>query len=169
MKCAVLWIVRQQVQHFQSFLLAVLLYAMSEDDLVAGLVHARLEAEVAAFYRLLDCPPGEYLGHFGDVFLRVAAVDAERVQFHQLAAVVFVQAAGLPGLDVAPRTIIRVGSVAARVARVRSDSERDIRIRPDAQPVVEIEEHRGALCGRHQQVFEFSEHVRTDRVALVAR
>ena len=108
MKCAVLRIVRQQVQHFQPFLLAVLLDAMSEDDLVSGLVHARLEVEAAAFVGLLDGPAGKDLCDFGDIFLRVAAVHAERVQFHQFAAVVFVQAAGLPWLWIALRTLRRI-------------------------------------------------------------
>ena len=41
----------------------------------------------------VDGPSGKDFGDFGDVALRVAAVDAEGVQFQQLAAVVFVQAA----------------------------------------------------------------------------
>ena len=92
-----IWIVRQQVQHFQSFFFAMFFDAMPEDDLGAGLVHARLEAEGAALFRLIEGPSGEDFGNFGDIFLRVAAVYAERVQLHQFAAVVFVQAAGLPG------------------------------------------------------------------------
>ncbi len=73
------WIARQQVQNFQPFLLAVGLDAMSEDHLVAGFVHARLEAEIAAFFGLLQGPSGEYLGNFGDILLGVAAVDAQGV------------------------------------------------------------------------------------------
>ncbi len=51
---------------------------------------------------------------------------------------------------------------------MRIDAERDVRIRPDAQPVIEIEHHCRALRGRHQQVLEFSQHVRADGVALIA-
>ena len=50
-------------------------------------------AEAAALPRVVDRPAGERARHFGDVLLRVAAVDAERVQLHQLAAVVLVQPA----------------------------------------------------------------------------
>ena len=41
--------------------------------------------------RVVNRPARERARHFGDVLLRVAAVDAERVQLHQLAAVVLVQ------------------------------------------------------------------------------
>src|SRR5271155_3672095 len=99
---------------------------MSEDEFVSGLVHAGLEAEVAAFFRRIEGPSGEDFGHFGDVFLRVAAVYAERVQFHQFAAVVFVEAAGL----LAFATPIS-GSIAALVWW---DAERDFRVRAYAQP-----------------------------------
>ena len=161
-----LGIVRQEVQHFQSFLLTVLLDAMSEHDFVAGLVHARLEAEVPTFIRLLQRPTGEHLGNLGDIFLRVAAVYAESVQLQQLAAVVFVQAAGM--LVLPPRSRRTIIQTAPITALVRRDAERDVRVRPDAQPVVEIEQHRRALRGRHQQVFELPQHMRADRVALVA-
>src|ERR1700687_234687 len=106
---------------------------MSEDDLVAGLLHAGLEAEVSAFSRLIERPAGEHFGNFGDIFLRVAAVYAERVQLHQFAAVVFVEAAGLRGF-VASRTpsTIGTGTVAAPVRLARGDAERTFRVRPYA-------------------------------------
>src|SRR5260370_10656761 len=103
---------------------------MSEDGLVAGLVHAGFETEVAAFSRLIERPPGEHFGYFGDIFLRVAAVYAERVQFHQLAAIVFVQAAGLLGF-VASRTLwttVRPGAIAAPVRPVRGHADGDFRV-----------------------------------------
>ena len=43
--------------------------------------------------RVGDRPSGEAFCDLDDVLLRVAAVDAERVQFHQLAGVVLVDAA----------------------------------------------------------------------------
>ena len=43
-----------------------------------------------------DSPAGEDLRELLHVLLRVAAVDAERVQLEQLACVVFVEAAPLP-------------------------------------------------------------------------
>ena len=51
----------------------------------------RLETIPAALTWIVNRPPGERTRHFGHVFLRVAAIDAQRVQLHQLAAVVFVQ------------------------------------------------------------------------------
>src|SRR3981081_3493968 len=119
------------MQHFQSFFFTVFFDAMSEDDLVAGLMHARLEAEVGAFSWLIECPSGENLGNFGDIFLRVAAVYAEGVQLHQFAAVVFVQAAGLLGF-VGSRTLwttIRTGAMAAPMRLVRGDAERGFGVR----------------------------------------
>ena len=52
-----------------------------------------LNSKSASALRLADGPAGEAAGHFGDIFLGVAAVHAERVQFHQLAPVVLIQAA----------------------------------------------------------------------------
>src|SRR5688572_28249037 len=43
--------------------------------------------------RIGDRPTGERSSHFNNILLRISAVDAERVQFHQLACVVFVQPA----------------------------------------------------------------------------
>ena len=85
----------QHVQHFPALVFAFGLDAMSEHKLRAGLVHARLVLETAAFVGLVDGPAGKDFGDFGDVALRVAAVHAERVQFQQLAAVVLVEAAVL--------------------------------------------------------------------------
>ena len=53
---------------------------------------ALVEFEIAAAPRIANGPAGEAAGHFGYVLLGVSAIDAEGVQFHQLAAVVFIQA-----------------------------------------------------------------------------
>ena len=85
---------REHVEHALALVLAVSgREALAEDDLLARVVHLRPEDEPAALLRTIDGPAGQRARHFDDVFLRVAAVDAERVQFHQLAAVVLVQAA----------------------------------------------------------------------------
>ena len=62
----------------------------------AGVVHLRAEDEAAALLRPIDRPAREDARHLDDVLLRVAAVDAERVQLHQLARVVLVEAALRP-------------------------------------------------------------------------
>src|SRR5439155_15636030 len=66
---------------------------VSEHDLRSGIVHPRLEPESAALPRIRDRPARETPRDVDDVVLRVAAVDAERVQLHQLAAVVLVESA----------------------------------------------------------------------------
>jgi len=79
-------------------LLTVLLSAAGFDpvakhQLLAVVVHPRLEAEAAALAGVRDGPARERARDFLYVLLRVAAVDPERVELHQLACVVLVQPA----------------------------------------------------------------------------
>ena len=68
------------------------LIAMTEDDLLAGDRAARASKTKPPPCRgFSNRPAGERARHLGDVLLRVAAVDAERVQLHQLAPVVLVE------------------------------------------------------------------------------
>src|SRR5262245_66220723 len=69
------------------------------------------------------------------------------MQLHQLARVVLVESGAL--------------------AAIRPEHQREIA--PGAEPVVEIEEHRGMRGGSPQQVTEPSEHMGPDDVALVGR
>jgi hypothetical protein len=73
---------------------AVFLDLLAQDFLGSGLMAGFVEFESASALRAIDGPAGEDAGHLGDVGLGVAAVDAEGVQFHQLAGIVFVQAFG---------------------------------------------------------------------------
>src|SRR5687767_13661619 len=103
----------------------------------------------AALYRAAEAahrPPGENFRQLLHILLRVAAVDAERVQLEQLARVVFVQAALL----------------AAAAAGTRSR-----RARTDRLKVVEIHEHRGMLRRRQHHVGKTAEYVRANRLAFV--
>src|SRR5688500_3222073 len=93
-----------------------------------------------------DRPPGENLRELLHIQLRVAAVNAERVQLEQLARVVFVQAALL----------------AAAAAGTRSR-----RARTDRLKVVEIHEHRGMLRRRQHHVGKTAEYVGANRLAFV--
>ena len=61
------------------------------DDFLAFIVHAVVVEEIAALLRGADGPAGEAARYFGHILLRVAAVDTQGVQFHQFAAVVFIQ------------------------------------------------------------------------------
>ena len=122
---------------------------LAQDDLLLAIVHRRIELKLGNPVGVVDRPAGERARDGDDVGLRVAAVDAERVQLHQLAAVVLVE----------PRTP-RVG---------RETSARDLLARRLRLPVVEVEQHRRVASRGQQQVAEPAEDVRTDRIALVAR
>src|SRR5579884_3666142 len=89
---------REHVEDFHALLLAVFLDLFSDHRFFARLVHTRLVFEITTPARLLDGPPGENARYLSHVLLRVAAVDTERVQFHQLAAVIFVQTTARPGV-----------------------------------------------------------------------
>src|SRR5207245_10190190 len=65
----------------------------AEHEFRIGIVQALFKFEIGVDSWFVNRPAGEAARYFGDVFLRVAAVDTERVQLHQLAPVVFVQAA----------------------------------------------------------------------------
>jgi hypothetical protein len=138
---------RQNIQH----LLAVFDAAAGRDhvaqhDLLALVVQLVVVEEAAAFTRLLNAPAGEAARHFGDVFLRVAAVHAERVQLHQLAPVVLVQAAlHFP--------LLVVG----------------VQVRTHGLEIVQEEKHGRTLRGGFQQIAELAEHMRADGVAFVLR
>jgi hypothetical protein len=120
---------------------------LTEHDFLAAVVHARPEDEVPVGLRPVDRPAGERAGDLGDVLLCVAAVHAERVQLHQLARVVLVE------------------SALASAVRSRRHDE----VRPGAEPVVEVEEHRRMVRGGAHEVGELAHRVRADRFALVGR
>src|SRR6266542_1745353 len=65
----------------------------AEHGLLAVVVHELVEVKIAAGARVADRPSGEASRHFLHVFLRVTSVNAERVQLHDLARVIFVQPA----------------------------------------------------------------------------
>ena len=113
---------------------------------------------------LLDRPAGERARHLGDVLLRVAAVDAERVQLHQLARVVLVQPARRAWRC---RRAGIAGMAGVERRRRRAHRGRACGRSVGAHPVVEIEEHRRALRRRLEQIAEPAEDVRADGVALV--
>src|SRR5713101_6407627 len=76
--------------------------------------------------RPLDSPAGKDTGERDNILLGVAAIDAERMEFHQFARVVFVKA-------------VLFAASAGTIGR-------------GVQPIVEIIEHCGMLRGRFEQV-----------------
>src|SRR5207302_1813091 len=100
-------------------------------------------------------------------------VDTERVQFHQLTAVIFIQ----PALLFLLLTLLlrhRKRTTAAKSSSVRlpcgalhRHSLR--RARVSAQKIIQIKQHCRTLCRRLHQVLEFPQRVRLNHVALVGR
>ncbi len=66
---------------------------MSQHRLHALVMNAVIEEKLRIVARLPDAPSGERLRDVDDVILRVSAIHAERVQFHEFAAVILIQTA----------------------------------------------------------------------------
>ena len=77
-----------------------------------------------------EAPAGQDMRKRHNILLRVAAIHPHRLEFHQLARVIFVNALELP-------------------FRVRA-------VRRAVLPVVEVEEHRGMAGGRAKQCAELA-------------
>ena len=167
-------VLRQHVQDaFALFLAAAFREIRAEDHLLARVVHLGTEQEAAAHARLIDRPARERARDLDDVLLGVAAVDAERVQLHQLTRVVFVE----PSL----RALLRLArleplhelasllgpqtGIVQPALHLRADDDRGVR--RGALKVVEVEQHRRAVRGRAEQIAEAAEHMRADDVLLV--
>ena len=65
---------------------------VTENDFFAIVVQAGPVKKQSLFIRLLNRPSGKAARDFLNIFLRVAAVNAHRVQLHQLARVILVDA-----------------------------------------------------------------------------
>ena len=84
----------QNVEHFQAILDAAARGDFhAEHDFLTVIVESFIEIEATAPLRLANGPAGEAARHFGNILLRVAAIDAEGMQFHQLARVIFIETA----------------------------------------------------------------------------
>src|SRR5262249_47378502 len=120
---------------------------------------------------------GECARDFGNVLLCVGAVDTERVQFEQLASVVFVQSSRcvLALLLALLRTRWWRETAQSGTARKTIRTERSLpghrmwAVSIRALAVVEVEEHRRAVGRRPEQIAEMPEHVRSDGITLVLR
>src|SRR5262245_160567 len=98
---------------------------MSEDDLFLPIVTAGIELEFRILLLIENRPSGKSACDGDDVLLCVASIYAQRVELHQLARIVLVEA-GSPG-----------------TRRQRQIVARHLRL-----PVVEIEQHCGMLSRR---------------------
>ena len=163
-------IVREHFQRFFAVFLAAVVEGVAHHDFLALRVKLGPEHKFGIAARLANGPAGEALGHFDHVLLRVAGVDADGVQLHHFAAVVFVQAALLLLLPAAPRRArerpmrpdAEIPGHGRQARRGKSlDSARGASPFPaaiaanaagiDALPVIEEEEHRRAFGGGDQQ------------------
>ena len=168
---------RTHLERLHTFTLATFFELFSEHDFFARLVPALVKLEFAALLRFFDRPAGENFGEFGDIFLRVAAINAQRVEFHDLSRIVLVESAGTLGLLL--RCLLWswswriVKNHSKRPTPQPSVSEKSstifrlIRVRSNALPVVEIEKHRRTLSGCNQQVFEFTQSTWTNHITLI--
>ncbi len=83
---------RQQIEDALSIFLAAARRNRHAEHHFRSLVVRQVAiGEVAEIPRRVDGPPSEAAGRLAHVLLRVAAVDAQRVQLEQLARVVFIQ------------------------------------------------------------------------------
>src|SRR5258708_742208 len=166
---------RQPVKQLPAFVFALGLDAVPQNELGSRLMHARIVAETSTLERSIDGPASEHLGDFRDVALRVAAVHAERVQFQQLASVIFVQTAVLFALRVwvwsgeTTREATRIAPAGAiRAPRTRRNTASLRRVWSHAQPVIQVKQHGWTLSGGDEQIFELAKNARTNDVLLVA-
>ena len=113
-----------------------------EHLLAALVVLACAEHVAAGGAQVVDAVAGEAARGVDHVRLRVAGVDADRVQLQELAAVVLVDPA---------------------------DRAAALRARRRVQVVVEVVEHRRVQRHGAEQLAEAAQHVRPHRVALVGR
>src|SRR5262245_23480772 len=118
---------------------------VTEDNFLTVIMQSGPIQKQSLLVRLLNGPAAEASRYFLHILLRVSAVDSERMQFHQLARVVFVQT-----------------SVYSR----RFVAFRRIRTRNARSPVVEIEEHCRRMRRRAQQIAKARERERPNRFAI---
>ena len=108
---------------------------------------ARLAAQERAIGA--ERPAGQRLRERRDVLLRIAAVDAERVQLENLAREVLVDA-----------------ELAIARCRAPAAALRELRARADRSLVVQVQDHCRMRLDRGEHVDKASGHVRPDRFVL---
>ena len=193
---------RQNVEHHQAvFDSAPRRNLVAQNNFLAIVVRSRIEEKLACVFaqhvgarsiqhrlrgsaraaRGEDGPAGKAARNFLNIFLRVAAVNAECVQFHQLARVVFIDAPSLLPLllrvwwlllsllsgvwILLPQAAER--SAALLVGPTLARSRAQLGVGTNALEIVEVEKHRRTLRGCQQQIGKLANRIGTDRVAIV--
>ena len=150
---------------------------LTEHGLRAGVMQNRIEAERGRFIRTFHRPAGEYTRGLCHILLTVSTVDAQRVQLHQLAGVVLVQATATllqpRRHGVALRRIhssqlrrtLRIPTL--RGARDPLWHQRRTRAVSRTLPVVQVVQHRRTVGHCTQQCTELAQHIRPDGITFV--
>src|SRR5690606_17896557 len=107
----------------------------------AGIVHHGPEHESATIWTIGNRPTGERARNLDDILLRVATIDAECVQFHQLACVVLVE-------TTSTRCLRHLWPY-RRHASIRHENR--LATVCTALPVIEVVQHGGTSCHRAKQ------------------
>ena len=119
---------------------------MPQDKFFALVMHLVVVEEATALAGFVDGPAGEAARDLDDILLRVAAVDAQRMEFHQFTRVIFVQATlYFPVLGFG------------------------VQIRLHGLKIVQVEKHGRTLGRGLKQGAELAEHVGADGVAVIRR
>src|ERR1041385_48816 len=121
---------------------------VTENDFFAIVVKSGTINKQPLLVRLLNGPAAETTRHLLHVFLRVTAIDAQRMQLHQLARVIFVEATVDSG------GLFAFGRIRTRHAR---------------PPVVEVEEHRRRVRGGAEQIAKTTHRKWPNRFAIECR
>src|SRR5579871_6048601 len=101
---------RHDIEHFLSILHTTASRDRhTEHYFLSVVMEPWIEREGAAALRLIDRPTGEAARYFGDIFLRIAAIHAQRVKLQQLAPVILIQSAATL-LGGWPARLRRIGS-----------------------------------------------------------
>ena len=136
---------RQIAKHVHAGDLPAVRIVLAQHCPVSGFVARRGKEELAGFRcgigKIADRPAGQNACQAGDIVLRIAAADAQRVQLQDFAREIFVQS---------PPAV-----------------EAGLAVGADRLRVVEIDQHGRMLLDGDQHVGETAQHVRADRLALV--
>src|SRR5947208_7191988 len=118
--------------------------------------------EIRVLRGLINRPSREAARHFRDVFLRVTAVDAKRVQLHQFASVVLVQPALVfLRLRIAHWTRRPGPAESSAAPLLARRALHGLSLPPpwiSAQKIVQVKKHRRALSRASHQILRSEEH-----------
>ena len=120
---------------------------MAKDDFLSVIVPLVVVFEAAAFTRIGNGPTGKAARHFSDIFLRIAAIHAQGVQFQKLAAIIFIQST-LAGFAVRMEVVLFLRN---------------------RLPVIQIEKYGRAFGRFEKHVVKLAEYPRPDSVPLKGR